>query len=64
MLFRSVIGPVLVQAEVDFDYDQDPSTSVKHLGVVGLVDMSQDSSQYPLFKKVSEKIVSYLIAYW
>lgn len=61
---KKVVGPVQVQAEVDFDYDQDPSVSVRHMGVVGLVDMSQDSSKDPLFRKVSEKIVGYMLAFW
>jgi hypothetical protein len=61
---RTVIGPIEVKAEEDFDFDQDPGSEAGKVNLFGVLDMGQDSSKEPLYKGIAQKITNYVLAYW
>lgn len=62
-----LIGPVDIEASIDFDYD--PLSTENQLAVFSLgqftqVDLAEDTAELSLFRQLAQKIVNYVIASW
>lgn len=62
-----VVGPVRLAAEVEFDHDYYSScggVNVFSLGQLTDIDEARDAAHTPLYRRLSEKIVDYIINAW
>lgn len=63
----SVLGPVRLRADVDFDHDYYSSrnaVNIFSLGQLSDVDEAHDAAMHPINKCIAKKVVSYLINAW
>lgn len=64
---KILIGPVLLNASVEFDHDYYSSrdgVNIFSLGQLGDIDAAYDASLTPLYEKLAEKITDYVNNSW
>lgn len=61
---KPLYGPVLIEASLDYDFDYcqvKDEVNVLSMGQLVDIETAADSAENPLYKRLSEKVVDYLI---